>query len=329
MGRFPRFPKNTMNEFDLIDTYLKPLTKGFPGALNLTDDAALIDVPQGQQLATTKDVIVEGVHFLGTEDASMIAKKLLRVNLSDLAAMGAKPLAYFIGGSLPKKTTTGWVRKFAKGLGEDQKLFEIYLAGGDTTATPGPLTLSVTALGLLPKGKALRRNGAKAGDDIYVSGTIGDAALGLLCLQKKLPRNSALQLRYLLPQPRVALGEKLRGIATACIDISDGLAQDLGHICGESKTQAKIERELVPLSNAAKALVAKKPALWDAVLSGGDDYELLFTAPKSEAEKIASIARALKLPVTRIGSMAKGTTVNVVNEKGKMLALKRKGYSHF
>jgi thiamine-monophosphate kinase len=317
-----------MDEFTLIRTYFAPLAAGFRGSLNLTDDAAVLDIPAGNQLIATTDTIVEGVHFIGSEDPSMIAKKLLRVNLSDLAAMGATPYAYLLAGTLPKKVNVNWVKKFAKGLSEDQKLFGIALAGGDTTASFGPLTLTITALGLIPKCKALRRNGAKAGDDIYVSGTIGDSALGLLCLKKKLPRDRYLQLRYLLPQPRVALGEKLRGVANACIDISDGLMQDLGHICHTSKTCARLDRPMIPLSPPARKLIEKKSALWNAILSGGDDYELLFTAPKDKASAVAAISRNLKIPTTRIGSITTGKNI-VVEDGGKIVTPAKTGYKHF
>ena len=243
--------------------------------------------------------------------------------------MGATPLCYLLAGILPKKTGAAWVKKFAKGLAEDQRLFNIHLAGGDTTATQGPLAFSVTALGTVAKGKALRRSGAKAGDDIYVSGAIGDSALGLLCLQKKLPLNRYLQQRYLLPQPRVALGEKLHGIATACIDVSDGLLQDLGHVCRASGVRAQIHRNHVPVSESAAALIRKNPKLWDKALSGGDDYELLFTARPDKAKQIAALARSLKLPITRIGSMSKGNSVTVLDEKGKSLRPEKTGYRHF
>jgi thiamine-monophosphate kinase len=318
-----------MDEFTLIKDYFAPLTRGFAGSLNLADDAALLDVPPGQQLIVTKDAISEGVHFLGNENPALIARKLLRVNLSDLAAMGATPLCYFLALMLPGDTDSDWIEQFAEGLKTDQAEFSIHLAGGDTTATRGPLALSLTALGLVPQGQALLRRGAKAGDDIYVSGTIGDGALGLLSLQEKIIASEFLQQRYLLPQPRLALGEKLRNIANAAMDISDGLAQDLGHICTASSVGATIHRPLIPLSPAASGLVAANPELWNAILGGGDDYELLFTAAADKAPQIQSLGDKLNLPLTRIGEVTEGSGVSVLDETGNQIKLERRGYRHF
>ncbi len=243
-----------MDEFDLIEKYFKPLARGFPGSLNLTDDAAVFSIPAGCELVVTTDAISEGVHFIGDEAPELIARKLLRVNLSDLAAMGATPLCYFLAGMLPKTTEAHWVKRFAEGLAEDQKQFRINIAGGDTISTHGALSLSVTALGTVPKGKALRRSGAKPGDIIYVSGTLGDSALGLSCHCEQSSacktQDPFLINRYLLPEPRIALGQKLIGIANACMDISDGLVQDLGHICKASGVGATIHRDKLPLSEA-------------------------------------------------------------------------------
>ncbi len=312
-----------MDEFALIKKCFAPLAKDFPGSLNLTDDAAVFAVPAGQELVVTKDAIVEGVHFLGHEEPGLIARKLMRVNLSDLAAMGATPLCYFLAVMLPKTTGIEWLQRFAAGLTADQQEFAIHLAGGDTTATPGPLCLSLTALGTVPEGKALKRSGAKVGDLVYVSGTLGDAALGLKLLQgNPSPRRGEGKLvdRYLLPQPRIALGQQLRGLASACIDVSDGLVQDLGHICETSGTGADIERDKIPLSETAAQMIKDNPALWDAVLAGGDDYELLFTLPPGKEA----------LPgCMRIGIMTEGRDVRVLDESGKLVTMGKKGFRHF
>lgn len=313
-----------MDEFALIKTFFAPLAKDFSGSLNLTDDAALIDIPAGKELVVTKDAIVEGVHFLGSEDPSLIARKLLRVNLSDLAAMGAKPLCYFLALMLPKSISPDWVQRFAQGLAEDQKEFSIHLAGGDTTSTPGPLALSLTALGTVPRGSALKRSTAKVGDGIFVSGTLGDSALGLKLLRNPDGSpNTDLIKRYLLPQPRVDLGQKLRGIASACIDISDGLVQDLGHICETSGVGAEIIRGKLPLSDSAAEMIAADVELWDAPLAGGDDYELLFTVPPGKKSYLAG------LPVTEIGVVTKGSGVKVLGNEGKPLAVTHTGFKHF
>jgi len=203
-----------MHEFDLIDRYFKPLARGFPGSLALSDDAALMDAPAGMQFVVTKDAISEGIHFIGSEEPALIARKLLRTNLSDLAAMGAEPYCYFLSISLPvnqksELSLEDWMSSFTSGLEQDQETFAVHLAGGDTTSSRSDLTLSMTAVGLVPQGKSLRRNGAKPGDTIYVSGTLGDSALGLKLLSAH-KEEEYLVTRYLLPQPRLALGMKLR-----------------------------------------------------------------------------------------------------------------------
>ena len=256
-----------------------------PAALQLEDDAALLDPPAGMTLVLTKDAMVAGVHFLADDPPGEIAQKLLRVNLSDLAAMGAAPVGYLLALARAKALTDDWLAEFCAGLAADQRTFGIGLLGGDTVSTPGPLTLSLTALGEVPKGQALRRRGARPGDDLWVSGALGDAALGLLVLQGKLEppvaaRHHLIE-RYRLPQPRLALGQALRGLAHAAIDISDGLLADLGHILETSGIGAELWADQLPLSAAAREL----PGARDAALAGGDDYELLFTAPRAAARK--------------------------------------------
>ena len=313
-----------MNEFEFIAKLLSPLAQD-KAALNLADDAAVLDVPSGQQLVITKDAIVQGVHFTGGESPDIIARKLLRVNLSDLAAMGATPYGYFLALMLPESADEAWLISFAAGLATDQKTYGLSLLGGDTTRSPHGLSLSLTALGLLPKGTALLRSGAKMGDDIYVSGTIGDAALGLQVAKKEKPVQKELLARYQLPSPRLALGQSLASVATSCIDISDGLVQDLGHICKASHVGTKIEAALVPLSPATRSL---SPAI-ETVLTGGDDYELLFTAPPSAAGKLAAIAKETGTKITRIGEITKDPDVSVRDKNGAEIILPRTGYRHF
>jgi thiamine-monophosphate kinase len=321
-----------MDEFGLIRKYFAPLAAEYEGSLALCDDAAIVDVPKGKELVITKDAISEGVHFLGSEDADLIAKKLLRVNLSDLAAMGAQPLCYFLAAILPKQTEENWVAEFARGLFEDQGRYAVYLAGGDTISTQGKLSFSITALGTVEKGKALRRSGAKPGDKIYVSGTVGDSALGLKMLQGGLSATPAIQKyleqKYFLPEPHIALGQRLVGIASACMDVSDGLAQDLGHIAGASQVGAVIFRNQIPRSKQTQALLAKDDTLWKSILGGGDDYQLLFTVPAAKEKHLPALANELQLPLTSIGEIREGRGVAVLDENKKPLA-EAKGFSHF
>ncbi len=317
-----------MGEFDLIDRLLKPLAKGFPGALDLTDDAALVDVPQGRSLAIAKDAIVEGVHFLATDPPETVAAKLLRVNLSDLAAMGATPLAYLSVIARPKGLTDAWLAGFAAGLAADQKAFGLHLIGGDLVSTPGPLLLSCTILGLVPRGRALTRSAARPGDRIWVSGTLGDGALGLRVLKGlAVTEDEAFYLveRYRRPQPRTALGPRLVGLAHAAIDVSDGLVADLGHILEASAVAANIDADALPLSAVARGL----PGCHDAALVGGDDYELLFTAPDSATSKIEALAQELDLPLTAIGRIEAGQGLAVTDASGKAIEPDGLGWRHF
>lgn len=316
-------------EFAFIARRLRPLAAGTAGALGLADDAALLDPPAGQQLVLTKDAMVASVHFLADDPPEAIAQKLLRVNLSDLAAMGAEPIGYLLALARPPAITDDWLARFCAGLAADQAEFGIGLLGGDTVGTPGPLTLSLTALGQVPKGDALRRSGARAGDDLWVSGTPGDAALGLQVLQGKLAAAADVRRylidRYRLPQPRLALGQALRGIASAALDISDGLVADLGHILEASGVGAELRAETLPLSKAARNL----PGAQDAALTGGDDYELLFTAPPERRAEIEALARDLTLPLTRIGQTLPGHELRILDDAGNPILLERAGWTHF
>jgi thiamine-monophosphate kinase len=315
-------------EFEFITRRLRPLATA-RGALDLTDDAALLDPAPGHQLVLTKDAMVAGVHFLEGDPPGQIAQKLLRVNLSDLAAMGAAPLGYLLALARAKETGDDWLGEFCAGLAADNAAFEITLLGGDTVSTPGPLTLSLTAIGEVPGGAALLRRGAEAGDDVWVSGTLGDAALGLKVLQGELEVADAARAhlieRYRLPRPRLALGEALRGIASAGIDISDGLVADLGHILEVSGVGAELHADALPLSPAARDL----PGARDAALSGGDDYELLFTASPERRTDIEALARRLGLPLTRIGAIRAELGLHVLDEKGQELPVRKAGWQHF
>lgn len=319
-----------MREFDLIATYFTPLAKGFPGSLHLNDDAALLSPPPGCELVVTTDAMGQGVHFIGTETPQHIAQKLLRTNLSDLAAMGATPLAYTLVLHLPRDTTEAWIQAFASGLRLDQVAYGIHLIGGDTVMTHGPLACSITAFGAAPKGQALKRSHAKPGDTIYVSGTLGDSALGLYLLQQPgEPQDAFLANRYELPQPRTMLGAHLLGIANACMDISDGLLQDLGHICAASGIGAAIYQAQLPLSTAAKAVLTRHPELLSKIYADGDDYELLFTAPADRHSSIQDLSGSLSLAITAIGSITEGNEVVLYDDSGKAIATPSKGFQHF
>jgi len=318
-----------LGEFDFIAKRLRPLAAGTAAALDLEDDAALLDPSPGMSLVVTKDAMVAGVHFLEDDPPGQIAQKLLRVNLSDLAAMGAAPVGYLLALARPKVLTDDWLADFCQGLAEDQAEFGIGLLGGDTVSTPGPLTLSLTALGQVPKGQALRRRGARTGDDLFVSGTLGDAALGLLVLQGKVDPPAAARAflieRYRLPQPRLALGQALRGLAYAAIDISDGLLADLGHILETSGVGAELLADQLPLSAAARDL----PGVRDAALAGGDDYELLFAVPRERRGEIPALARRLDLQLTRIGRIEAGSGLRIVDAGGREIRSPRAGWQHF
>ena len=315
-------------EFEFIARRLRPLATT-PGALDLIDDAALLDAPPGTQLVFAKDAMVAGVHFLPDDPPGQIAQKLVRVNLSDLAAMGAAPLGYLLALARCKEITDDWLAEFCAGLAADNGAFGIALLGGDTILTPGPLSLSLTAIGEVPKGAALLRSGAKPGDDIWVSGTLGDAALGLKVLQGQLevtaPARADLIGRYRLPEPRVALGQALRGIASAAIDVSDGLIADLGHVLEASAVGAELRADQLPLSAAARDL----PGARDAALAGGDDYELLFTAPPIRRAEIAALARQLDLPLTRIGELRPGSDLTILDAAGQVIDMANRGWQHF
>lgn len=320
-------------EFDLIARYLAPLASAAPGALGLQDDAAIIHTPAGRDLVVTTDAMIETVHFLKSDGGQSVARKLLRVNLSDLAAKGAVPLGYQLVLGMPVPLDEGWLADFAAGLAQDQAAFSFPLYGGDTVRAPGGITLAVTAFGSVPEGGMLRRSGAQAGDDLYVTGSIGDAALGLEAkLNYRLfPSASKMMFdsRLHLPSPRLAFGQGLRGIAHAVLDVSDGLVQDAGHIAETAGVQVVIEAGTVPLSLAARGALADDPALRSVVLTGGDDYELLFAAPPAAAAAVAALGRSVALAVTRIGRVQAGRGVVVMGDEGQPLALEKAGFQHF
>ena len=324
------------DEFDLIRRHLAPLAR-VPGALGLRDDAAVVPPLPGAELVVTTDAMVAGVHFMADDPPALIARKLLRVNLSDLAAMAATPAAYLMTMALPERTSEAWIAAFAGGLAADQQEFDVSLVGGDTVATSGPLTFTLTALGWVPAGRTLRRDGAAAGEDVYVSGTIGDAALGLAIRRDQLAveaaAREALLERLRLPTPRLALGQGLPGLATAGIDVSDGLIADLAHLCRASGVAAEVRLAEVPISPAAAAVVTEDQHIRLSLLVGGDDYELLFTAPIAAAPGVDALAHRVGVDVRRIGRTAAGrrpgqAAVTVLDTQGNPLKPGASGYRH-
>ena len=322
------------SEFRLIADVFAPLSADYEGAFHLEDDAALVKPAVGCELVVTADALIGGVHFRATDDPGLIARKALRVNLSDLAAMGAVPMGYLLTMALPPEIDDRWIETFADGLKQDQETFAVHMMGGDTVSTSGPLALTITALGQVGEGRALRRAGARVGDDIYVSGTIGDGGLGLAVLKGQLPglgpeNEDYLTRRYHIPEPRLALGQRLSGLAHAVIDVSDGLVADLGHVCETSATGAAIELALVPLSLPARSAVQAAPDWHIRTLASGDDYELLFCAASEVAQDIDAVAADLGLPLTRIGEITAEPGVRVLDEHGERLSLPATGFVHF
>lgn len=303
-------------EFSRIARHFRPIAG--PGSLGLTDDAAVFAPPPGRELVMTADAMVETVHFLPGTAPGLVGRKLLRVNLSDLAAMGAVPFGYLVTISVPRALGDDWFAGFAAGLALDQAAFSITLLGGDTTETPGRLTLSLTAIGHVAPGAAILRSGARPGDDLWVTGTIGDGVLGLHAARGELADpDGYLQGRYNLPTPR--LGIPLTGWAHAAMDVSDGLFQDLGHICRASSVSAVVEAARIPLSPQA---AAAGPEWQETAWIGGDDYELLLAAPHGVLPPDGVAA-------TWIGRFAEGDGVTVCGPDGATLPLAESGWSHF
>ena len=320
-----------MDEFDAIARLFRPLTGGAPEALDLLDDAAAIPARPGFDLIVTKDAMVAGVHFLPDDPPDLIARKLLRVNLSDLAAKAAEPYAYFLAAAWPNGWGEAERAGFAKGLAKEQARFGLRLLGGDTVSTPGPLTLSATLLGYAPAGRMVRRGGARAGDVVLVSGTIGDGWLGLMAAQGKLLDDArTLATRYQLPEPRLLLRSALLAHATAAADVSDGLIADAGHIGKASKLRVELNLDRLPLSTAASRWMAAQPdrvEALSALASGGDDYELVLTAPPGQVTAISDMAAEAAVPLTPVGRMVEGEGTSVLID-GQLHRPARAGWTH-
>jgi thiamine-monophosphate kinase len=321
-------------EFELIERYFRPLA-GDPGAVSLTDDAAVYNPPGGEEVVLKADLIAEHIHFFPDDPPRSIAHKALRVNLSDLAAKGATPVGYLLSLALKPDWTEDWIAGFASGLAADQARYGVTLFGGDTSRAAGGTVVSVAAFGRAPVGAIVRRAGAKPGDIVFVSGTIGDAALGLrvrLGTIDSMPAGKSadhLLDRYLHPQPRVELAPVIRRFATASLDVSDGLVGDFAHICKQSGVGGEIDADAVPLSAGAKALVASDPTALATVLTGGEDFEILATVRASDADHFAEAAAEAGVPVTPIGRVVEGSGPPVVLRREGPIRLDQFGYTHF
>lgn len=321
----------------LIKDLFAPLSNGVPGAFALTDDAAVIAPGPGEEIVVTVDTVIEGRHYLPSDPLPGVAAKALRVNLSDLAAKGAEARFYLLSLAIPDHWGMEGVAAFAGGLKEDQTRYGVALLGGDTTRTPGPAVISITAFGAVPTGRMVRRAGAKPGEWVYVSGTIGDAVLGLELLQGDPPWRAGLSdqqigllcARNRRPDPPMALAPALRAHVSAAMDISDGLAGDLAQICRVSGVSARVEAARVPLSDAARAAIDQSPELIETILTGGDDYQVLCTLAPDKARAFEADAESAGIVVTMIGEIGQGADAPVfLGEDGDPLAFERLSFSH-
>jgi thiamine-monophosphate kinase len=323
-------------EDSLIARYFRPIATE-PGAFGLGDDAAIL-AASGDDIVVTTDAIVEDVHFLVDDPPDTVARKALRVNLSDLAAKGAAPAGFLLTLAL-RTADDAWLAPFARGLAEDAAAYRCALLGGDTVSTPGPLMISITAFGHVAPGKIVHRRGAKPGDRVVVTGTIGDAALGLDILRggtvatdlaDDAAAKQALVGRYRVPEPRTALAKAVRDHASAAMDVSDGLAGDLAKLCDASGVSAAIDAPGIPLSASAAKLLARGSVGIEAIVAGGDDYEILCTIPEDRFEAFAQEARRAAVAVTSIGTIIAGTSIpRFLDVEGRAIALPRLSYSHF
>jgi thiamine-monophosphate kinase len=330
-------PKSTESAEDrLIARYFRPLATA-PGAFGLIDDAAALTPPPGCDLVLTTDGVIAGVHFFPDDPPAMVGRKALRMNLSDLAAKGARPLGFLLSVALPEGFGEAWLGAFAAALADDAAHYGCPLYGGDTDHTPGPISVSIFAFGAVPQGKMVHRSTARPGDRIVVTGTIGDAAIGLQLRRERtlarrwgLSEAAAAQLenRYLLPQPRNALAGAVLQYASAAIDVSDGLVGDLGKLCRASSVAADIDVATVPLSDAARAAIAAESALLETALTGGDDYEIVLTLAPEKLDGFRTAAAAAGVAVTEIGGVQAGEGTRFLHE-GKALTFTRASYSHF
>ena len=322
-------------EFELIERYMAPLAAKTEGTFGLHNDAAVLPVMAGERLVATVDTMIQGRHFLDCPP-DLVARKLLRVNLSDLAAMGAVPFGYLLASAWPLDIAESWIATFCEGLAADQEAFGVALYGGDTTGTVGPMTLSLTAFGTVAGAAVLDRGSLRPGDDLYVSGPVGEAYLGLCALRGELEglaaaTRAALVRRYRLPEPRLALGQALlrEGLARSALDVSDGLAADLGHLLEASGVGAEIDLAAVPITSAAREALQLLGAPPQRLLAGGDDYELLFGAAASERQAVTALALRLGLDIARVGEARAEPGLVLRDASGAEVPLEQRGWTHF
>lgn len=322
--------KNRPSEFSLISKYFAPLSG--EGSFQLRDDAAEIELSPNNNLVVTQDACAESIHFFGNDPANLIAKKALRVNLSDLAAKGAKPNSFSLALGLGKGWDEAWVKSFAEGLADDIARFDIALSGGDTFTTNAGTVISITAIGEVPKGTYVSRMGASIGDQVFVTGTIGDAALGLQCkLGKMAPSNDVreyLEDRYLLPEPRVDFSSVINNFASSAMDVSDGLLGDAKKLADASSVLMEINLEKIPLSDAALTSIQDESKWLETAVTGGDDYEILFTIPKNSIDEFSKTVEDYQTTVTHIGEIKVGQGITVFDSEHKRVEFDRKSYDH-
>ncbi|HTT83957.1 MAG TPA: thiamine-phosphate kinase [Rhizomicrobium sp.] len=323
-----------LGEFELIGRIFAPLATGVPGAFDLADDVALIAPPPGREIVLKTDSLIEGVHFRRDDPPSTVGRKALRRALSDLAAKGAEPSAYLLALALPQWIDVPWLEEFASGLASDQADFGITLVGGETDATSGPVTITVTAVGFVPEGTLVRRKGASPGDIVFVTGLIGDAGAGLAILSGFLASSptsarEALISSFRTPIPHLAFGQALRGIASAAVDVSDGLIADLGHIADVSGVRIEVDAVRIPLSPHLQGLKGSGLDVRIDAATAGDDYEIAFTAPPESTPAIRKAELQTFTPVTAIGRVVPGEGAVLLDPSGREIALERRGYTHF
>ena len=314
-------------EFDLISKYFRPLAG--PEGLDLADDAACVPRSGSDDIIVTKDMLIEGVHFRSQDPAESIGHKALAVNVSDCVAKGATPYLYWLGLALTDGADENWLERFSGGLKAAQQAFGCKLAGGDTTATSGPRTISITLLGTVPNGQMVKRSGANVGDDIYVTGTLGDAALGLWCLSNDIQEKFTLVSAYQKPIPPAMFGQGMRNLASSSADVSDGLLADSGHIAAASGVSMNLWQNKLPLSAGATQLLQNKPDLWPNVWAGGDDYQIVFTAPVPARGKLIQLADKSGIRISRIGQVSDGQGVQLLDPAGEIVQVASGGYTHF
>ena len=328
-----------VSEEDLIQQFLAPLTDKVPGAYALKDDCATLRPPAGHDLVVTTDALVSGLHFLPDETPEAIAWRALAVNISDLAGKGAIPMCYLMALSLPEAPARDWMIRFASGLKDAQEHYGLALIGGDTDRRPGvPLSINITAIGYVPEGRMVQRATAKIGDRIFVSGTLGDAAMGLILRRnsdsRRFPtldrdQRQFLLDRFLRPQARVELSALLLKFASASMDVSDGFVKDMGRMCKASGVAAEILLDSLPLSVAAERAFTEQPELRELAANGGDDYEILATVPQKHADAFEDAALELGVAVTDVGKIVNGTGLTLLNANGLPVTLYKSGHDHF